>query len=57
MPSLLVETLYAGLRVVSTDYGAGIHDILLDGRYGTIIPMRDPQAMAMTIEAELGMPW
>ena len=53
----MVETLYAGLRVVSTDYGAGIHDILLDGRYGTIIPMRDPQAMAMTIEAELGMPW
>ena len=56
LPSVLVEALYAGLRVVSTDCGSGIRDILLDGRYGTIVPVRDPQALAAAIEAALRQP-
>lgn len=41
---------------MSTDCGAGIGDILLDGRYGTIVPVRDPRALAAAVEAELGTP-
>ena len=57
LPSLLIKALYAGLRVVSsTDCGAGIGEILLNEFHGTIVPVRDPRAMASAIEAELRTP-
>lgn len=51
--NVLIEAMYCGLRIVSTDCGAGVHDILLDNRYGTIVSPKDEYAMAMAIEAEL----
>ncbi|MHB8474364.1 MAG: glycosyltransferase [Gammaproteobacteria bacterium] len=51
--NVLIEAMYCGLRVVSTDCGAGVHDILLGDRYGTIVPPKDKYAMVMAIEAEL----
>jgi glycosyltransferase involved in cell wall biosynthesis len=53
LPSVIIEAMYCGLRVVSTDCGEGIHDILLDNRYGTIVPVEDKFALAKAIESEL----
>ena len=56
LPSVLVEALHAGLGLVATDCGEGVREVLENGRYGTLVPVRDPQAMAGAIEAELGTP-
>jgi glycosyltransferase involved in cell wall biosynthesis len=52
--NVLVEALHCGLRVVSTDCGAGVHEIL-EGRYGTIVPVGDRDAMAAAIREELSL--
>jgi glycosyltransferase involved in cell wall biosynthesis len=52
--NVLVEALNAGLSIVSTDCGEGVHEILQDGTYGTIVPVNDPRAMAEAIESEAG---
>ena len=51
--NVIIEAMHCGLRVVSTDCGAGIHDILLDNLYGTIVPCNDKYALAHAIESEL----
>lgn len=50
--NVLVEALHCGLRVVATDCGLGVREIL-DGRYGTIVPVGNAQAMAVAILQEL----
>jgi len=51
--NVVVEAMLCGLRVVSTDCGEGVHDILLDGRYGTIVPPNNAFVLARAIESEL----
>lgn len=51
--NVIIEAMYCGLRVVSTDCGEGVHDILLDNCYGAIVPVKDKYALAKAIEAEL----
>lgn len=51
--NVIIEAMYCGLRVVSTDCGEGVHEILLDGEYGTIVPRNDAAALARGIETEL----
>jgi glycosyltransferase involved in cell wall biosynthesis len=53
--NVLVEGMYCGLRVVSTDCGLGVHDVIA-GRYGTIVPVDDAAAMADAICHELEAP-
>ncbi len=55
--NVLVEALYAGLRAVSTDCGAGVHDILVEHRYGTIVPTNSAPALAAAIQQELAAPY
>ena len=55
LPSVIIEAMYCGLRIIATDCGQGIHDILLDNHYGTIVPTNDKVAMAKAIESELCM--
>jgi glycosyltransferase involved in cell wall biosynthesis len=51
--NVIIEAMHCGLRVVCTDCGKGIHDILLDNKYGTIVPLHDRVALAKAIEREL----
>ena len=42
----LQEALICGATIVSTDYDYGASELLENGKYGTLVPVRDPQAMA-----------
>lgn len=55
LPTVLVEAMHAGLRIVSTDCGAGVHDILLENRLGTIVPTKDKFALAAAIVERMNM--
>lgn len=47
--NILVESLAVGTPVISTDCPSGPREILDDGRYGFLVPVRDPAALAAGI--------
>ena len=54
--AVLVEALALGLPVVSTNCTYGPAEILKDGRYGTLVPVGDHQAMAHGLLSALENP-
>ncbi|MES2001550.1 MAG: glycosyltransferase [Pseudomonadota bacterium] len=52
-PLVLAEAMAAGLKVVSTDCPSGPVELLDGGRFGRLVPCRDPQALADAIDAAL----
>lgn len=56
MPNVLVEAMICGCTPVSTDCPTGPRELLLDGKYGYLVPMQDPVAMASAIEQALDNP-
>lgn len=56
LPSVVIEALNAGLGVVSTDCGEGVHEILCDGTYGRIVPVGDPAALARAMTDAIAAP-
>ena len=48
LPTVLVEALACGCRIVSTDCPSGPAEILRN-RYGTLVPMEDEEALARAI--------
>jgi len=54
--NVIVEALECGVPVVSTDCLSGPAEILEDGRYGKLVPIRDPDAMAAAMTASLAEP-
>jgi glycosyltransferase involved in cell wall biosynthesis len=56
LPTVLIEALAVGTRVVSTDCESGPREILQDGRLGELVPVADPAALAHAIDAVLSRP-
>lgn len=56
LPNVLVEAMMCGCTPVSTDCPTGPREVLQGGRYGYLVPVRDPAAMAAGIEQGLANP-
>lgn len=56
LPTVLIEALGASRAIVSTDCPSGPQEILDGGKYGEIVPMRDPDALAAAILRVLDNP-
>lgn len=54
--NVLVEALAVGCPTVSTDCPSGPAEILGDGAYGRLVPMRDPAALAEALNDLLATP-
>jgi len=55
-PNAVLEALASGRPVVATNVG-GIPDVLRDPEAGTLVPAKDPRALAKAIVAALGKTW
>lgn len=56
LPNVLVEAMMCGCTPVSTDCPTGPREVLQDGKYGYLVPLRDPVALAAGIEQALDRP-
>jgi glycosyltransferase involved in cell wall biosynthesis len=56
LPTVLIEALALGTPVVATDCPGGSSEILEGGKYGQLVPMRDPKALAQAMTKTLDTP-
>ena len=54
--NVVVEAMWAGLNVVCTDCKSGPAEILSDGRFGTLVPVGDAEALSWAIVQALKAP-
>ncbi len=55
-PNVLIQALALGVPAVATDCPGGAKEILDDGRYGPLVPVGDPEALAKSIAEVLNDP-
>lgn len=53
LPTVLIEALALGLKIVSTDCPSGPREILNEGKYGTLVPVGMPNLLAQAILSTL----
>jgi glycosyltransferase involved in cell wall biosynthesis len=53
LPTVVIECLALGTKIVSTDCPSGPREILAGGRYGRLVPMRDPRSLADALHQAL----
>lgn len=53
LPLVLIEALEFGVPVVSTDCPSGPAEILENGKYGILVPVNNPEALAVAIKNSL----
>jgi glycosyltransferase involved in cell wall biosynthesis len=53
LPTVLIEALASGARIVSTDCPSGPREILDGGRYGRLVPVGDVEAMSRALSDAL----
>jgi len=56
LPTVMIEALAAGTRVVSTDCPSGPREILRDGKFGRLVPVGDAIALAAAMAESLQDP-
>ncbi len=49
LPGALIQAMVFGKPIVATDCPGGVREILQDGKWGAIVPLDDPEAMAEAI--------
>lgn len=53
LPTVIIEALALGLPVVAADCPSGPREVLCEGRYGELVPMRQPKALADALQVHL----
>jgi glycosyltransferase involved in cell wall biosynthesis len=56
LPTVIIEALAVGTKVVATDCPGGSSEILGAGRFGALVPMQDPEALSSAIYETLLAP-
>jgi glycosyltransferase involved in cell wall biosynthesis len=56
LPGVLIQAMACGCPVVATDCPGGSAEILAHGRYGKLVPMQDPAALAAAIAGMMDAP-
>jgi glycosyltransferase involved in cell wall biosynthesis len=56
LPTVLIEAMALGTPVVSTDCKSGPKEITEHAGYGTLVPIQNPEALALALEKTLAAP-